>query len=246
MWLSSTWGWYATALVLVPYWSNAQRADLPERPVLRYRAWGLLTAAEQTIATNDLSYTTPDSWNVPSTNLVELIAHGDLAVFQQNAAATVMGIAGNGADEVWDCWINHFDGFDWSDMVQEGVSEYYEVLGWTQAVWDEDGTPPATDDLDWIELSTDEQEAAVNLCYTAELWDQVSLEALSTPGPTSAPTTQAPTTEDFTRYVLRAIGYGWLWAEKSNGNPPICFAFYPPQVTYDVSNSIFADGQPNR
>ncbi len=43
-------------------------------------------------------------------------------------------------------------------------------MGYTKAIWENDGSPP-TEDLDWHQLSQAEQEAAHTLGYNQQKWD---------------------------------------------------------------------------
>lgn len=171
------------------------RADLPPRPLERYRPWDELSDDGRSTASDPLGYTAV-TWDVPGTASVEDFWYGGLSPERRTAAAAVMNIT---RYDVWDCWINHYNAYAWSEMTTENVTEYWRVLGWTQASWDDDGTQPApaSDEATWIELSPEERVAAGNLCYTARLWDGENVTAT----PTAAPNTESPTGEDFTRYV---------------------------------------------
>ena len=51
------------------------------------------------------------------------------------------------------------------------VKENALILGWTKQLWDNDGESPC-DDKDWVELTTEQQEAAKKLGYTTSaIWD---------------------------------------------------------------------------
>ena len=45
-----------------------------------------------------------------------------------------------------------------------------KTLGYTKKLWDKDEEPP-TNDKDWEELTTEEQEAALVLGFTEDSWD---------------------------------------------------------------------------
>lgn len=78
---------------------------------------------------------------------------------------------------MWDCYMNHYNGNSWEDLQATGAAQYYEILGWEQASWDEEegATDPDTDDMYWDELSAVEQEAAFSVCFFKNSWDWVSL-----------------------------------------------------------------------
>ena len=61
------------------------------------------------------------------------------------------------------------DNESWAKLSKEAQNAAL-VLGYNQAIWDNDGSPP-TEDMDWNELSRKEQEAAITLGYTKEKWN---------------------------------------------------------------------------
>ena len=86
-------------------------------------------------------------------------------------------------EEVWDCYINHYYEYDWYELVEYNIVDDYVGLGWTEAMWecsDEEGNDddddcevlvPESEDFDWEELSSKEQQHATNLCFFEELWN---------------------------------------------------------------------------
>ena len=111
-------------------------------------------------------------------------------------------------EEQWDCWINHFYDYDWSELVDEELGLYFEALGWTQTSWDNDDAAnfPESNDKFWVELTDLEKEAANYLCFFPELWDATLTipewtydpvtgtggTAVQPPTPSPAPSTPAP------------------------------------------------------
>ena len=75
-------------------------------------------------------------------------------------------------EESWDCWVNHYVGLYWSTIEERGLEKYYIALGWSLESWEGGADEPATKDLYWDELSLDQQNAATNLCYFKNLWNQ--------------------------------------------------------------------------
>lgn len=62
------------------------------------------------------------------------------------------------------------DGTDaWNNLSSEAQAAA-KVLGYTKAIWENDGSPP-TEDLDWHQLSQEEQDAAHTLGYNQQKWD---------------------------------------------------------------------------
>jgi len=102
---------------------------------------------------------------------IESITFNALAKPQQQGAVA-LGLG----KSTWDCFVNHYSGLYWEDLQVAGAAQHYEVLGWNQDAWDEDGTPPDTADTYWADLSVDQQEAAYNLCYWENSWNWISLD----------------------------------------------------------------------
>ena len=75
----------------------------------------------------------------------------------------------------WDCWINHYNSHFWSDLQAIGIAEHYEILGWDEAMWDDEDGSSNTEELYWDDLSPRQQQAAVSVCYTANAWNLISL-----------------------------------------------------------------------
>ena len=153
------WATKTSWVSAIPQATNSRGLPLPH---LRYQLWSSLgTPARQ--SAGDLRYT-QSTWNTPGTNSRESAAFGSLSAAEQTAAAT-FGLG----EESWDCWINHYEGYDWDDLTSEGVAQYLQVLGWDRDSWDGDDDPPSSDDEWWADLTLAEQSAAGELCYFQEL-----------------------------------------------------------------------------
>ena len=74
-----------------------------------------------------------------------------------------------------DCHINHYLGHWWEDLEELEVAQYYAILGWNIDSWDEELYIPETEDMYWDELTSEQQQAAGQLCFSKELWDRVPL-----------------------------------------------------------------------
>ena len=67
---------------------------------------------------------------------------------------------------------------DWSDMT--GVQQaLWARLGWNQARWD-GNRPPASDAMDWSQLTADERNAATELGFGARNWETICSSSGST------------------------------------------------------------------
>lgn len=137
-------------------------------PNFRYVQYQSLSTATLTSATA-LGYTAA-TWNTPGTLELEETSFSVLTVPQQAAYALI------GFEELqYDCFVNHYDGYDWDELATEEVQQYFITLGWNEPFWDNATGVPASDDQDWAELSADEQAAAANVCFFEDLWNAESL-----------------------------------------------------------------------
>jgi hypothetical protein len=145
-----------------------------EEPSFRYELWDDVSSIQQSVAETGLDYT-EDTWNVPGTADVELLAFSSLTAENQ-VAALALGFN----EEEWDCYINHYDDYSWAELATEGVQQYLITLGWTEDSWTTGSNPPASDDEFFNDLSSDETAAAEEICYNELLWNGESLSGGST------------------------------------------------------------------
>ena len=140
----------------------------PLLPATRYVPWESLSEPIRLASQNSLSYI-EDTWNLPFSNeAVEFLSFSSLNKKQQKGGSTI------GLDEItWDCWVNHYYEYDWSEMVEGQVAECYQALGWSESVWDNsmEELYPETESKLWAELSQDEKIGATCLCFFEDLWD---------------------------------------------------------------------------
>jgi hypothetical protein len=155
-----------------------------EYPSIRYVQWAYLDPAALVLA-EYLGYT-QETWNVPGTALIEDIAFVDQGVGKE----TILELGFTEAN--WDCYINHYEYFDWEGLGAQGVQPYYTTLGWTDATWPTrytDSVPvPVAFDTAWEDLSTEEKAAAEQLCYFLETWEGIDLMVWTTIAPEFLPT----------------------------------------------------------
>ena len=145
-----------------------------------------------------LSYSLTQTWDRPGTSDLEYWKYADL-YDDEKIGAEALGITA----PMWDCFINHYLGYWWEDLEELNVAQYYAILGWDIDSWDEELYVPETDDMYWDDLTSEQQEAAGQLCFSKELWDEVPLpdwkDSSSPPTrqpsmlPTLKPVTQKPT-----------------------------------------------------
>ena len=146
--------------------ANPVKESIPEK---RFTEWTRLSDSDKDIAQNSLGYS-KYSWNIVGTNDIEKWRYSDL-YDDEMLAVDHLGIDSN----QWDCHINHYFGYWWEDMENLGIDIYFLELGWSSENWDQPDNRPETEDMNWKELSEDQQNAARELCYTEELWDIVPM-----------------------------------------------------------------------
>jgi len=148
-------------------------------PRFRFERWNDLSFQDlaRQVAYNE------SLWETLRMNSIEKLAFVDLASKeylegewavavtsdQPNSVLADMGFT----EDVWDCWINHYGGYEWSDLVTYEISSFYEALGWTEDAWNSDNESdyPESDSKGWSELSAIEQKAAANLCHIEQTWN---------------------------------------------------------------------------
>jgi len=80
--------------------------------------------------------------------------------------ATLVGFT----EDTWDCHINHYYDYYWEELVMYNLSEYFEIIGYTQASWERDDSIDVNDQY-WDEIETDVEAALEEICWTKDLWD---------------------------------------------------------------------------
>lgn len=115
-----------------------------------------------------------NTWNLPTTAFVETLSWESLGK-DQLAGAQSIGFATVEAEDIWDCFQNHYDDYDWKELVVFNLSQYFLILGWTQGSWYEVDPPPPSENTSWVNLTAAEQEAAVNICFFEYSWDEVNI-----------------------------------------------------------------------
>ena len=67
--------------------------------------------------------------------------------------------------------IDFWEEVGWSDMTP-AEQWLWQKLGWTEASWNEEEKPPASEDKYWKQLTDVERYAAERLGYTKKSWDE--------------------------------------------------------------------------
>lgn len=147
------------------------------RPEFRYTPFESLDQTSQNIALAKLGYT-PQTWNVH--RLASIERRGwDALTSDQLDGADQLGFTEN----TWDCFVNHYESYDWETIVDKGVHMHYEELGWNENNWNGAGESPDTEGKWWEQLSKVQQEAAGQLCFFEDNWNMKDMN----PNPTFFP-----------------------------------------------------------
>ena len=136
-------------------------------PESRYWTWDGLDSSEQKLM--QVAGYSKDTWNNPGKASFESLSWEELGETQQEALLEY-----GFYEAQWNCFMTHYEDYDWFELVLEEVAEYFETLGWTEATW-QSGEEPWAWNADWNELSESQQDAAWEICYFRELWDEVPL-----------------------------------------------------------------------
>jgi len=147
--------------------------ELYPYPDGRYTAYSELSTEVNNAATG-LGYT-QEEWDVPGSKVqVEYLSWFTLnnTITEFEMYATTIGFT----TISWDCWVNHYIDYFWSEMVDEGVDQYWRALGYTELKWNgTDPSLPPSEEKKWAELTSEEQLAAEQICYMSQSWDTLTL-----------------------------------------------------------------------
>ena len=141
---------------------------------IRYIPWDELDSKVRAHA-ESLQYT-QKLWNVPGwDNDIENLAAETIADQYDHGFDALIGM-GYTSIEQWDCYINHYGDYGWSDLEEARVDQHWVALGWNRQLWDTGiGQQPITSDKFWHQLTEEEKEAATELCYMCNTWNLNSL-----------------------------------------------------------------------
>jgi hypothetical protein len=143
-------------------------------PEFRFQPWENLDVATQNLAIQ-LGYDA-SSWDEPGRNPLEDVTYRLVSGRVSPEAHYLLEQLGFTTNS-WDCWVNHYEGSNWNELIQREAVGFYETLGWTRESWgSHDPTSwPKTDRQRWHDLTGEQRLAAGQLCYAQELWDEIEL-----------------------------------------------------------------------
>ena len=111
-------------------------------PHRRFTEFQYLPSSLQSDVVGSMGYS-PATWNEPGEADVEYYSLEDICFYFENApqnwtCSTLQTIVKLGFDrdndDQWDCWMNHYDDYRWSDLQESNVAQYYETMGYTEEV----------------------------------------------------------------------------------------------------------------
>ena len=151
---------------------------------MRWVPWDNLDRDIQVEVSEALGYNR-DSWNNFKTNEVEQLRWSDLSERKKSAASRL------GFDKwSWNCWMNNFESFSWKQLYQWELTPYLETLGWNQQRWNGENGPPISKRYDWDELTSEQQESAMQLCFYKTSYDELNIEEWGFGYPIEKPATR--------------------------------------------------------
>ena len=152
-------------------------------PSFRFTRYKFLTINTTDMATS-LGYTQA-TWDLPGSNSIESVGYDGLG-----DATTVVNEMGFTPNQ-WDCFINHYAYYAWTQLESKGVLQYFLNLGWDSSLWfaavDKSSYPPVYQ-KPWSQLTADQQSNATELCYFEGLWNGIGLMYWTSTPPTFPPT----------------------------------------------------------
>jgi len=147
------------------------------QPEIRYTPYQSLDLTAQNIVLEKLGYTA-QTWNVHRLASIERRGWAGLTSDQLDGAIQ-LGFTEN----TWDCFINHYEYYDWATLVDKELVGHFEALGWDENSWAGNGVAPETEGKWWGQLTTAEQEAATQICFFEDNWNMKDMN----PNPTFFP-----------------------------------------------------------
>ncbi len=146
-------------------------------PSLRFMPWKRIiadnNATQMELLQDSLGYD-EFTWNVLRLADVEQNGWHELTSKESSAIEDVFSLD----DAGWDCWINHYDSYSWSDLINSGIYAHFIGLGWSEVAWEDvegEVDSPESERKLWHELDETEQYHATELCYIQENWDRIDM-----------------------------------------------------------------------
>ena len=117
---------------------------------------------------------TQESWNLPGSAAIEHMSFDAIKLSNNSKRIAYIQELGFGKPS-WDCYMTQYKTYDWEKLSEYGVQQYYEILGWTEQLWNTSDVSRANV-VPWNYLNVTQRIAAESLCYLEPIWNHVSLE----------------------------------------------------------------------
>ena len=140
-------------------------------PFFRFDPWDLLGPDQKSIAGAALY--DEKSWNAIGTNKLESMDWDSIGE-KHHTMQKALRHLGFSAEQ-WDCYMLHYSTYDWRELEDAGVKQFFKDLGYSHATW-ERREEPDTFGMYWPDLTEAQQNAAYQVGYFREVWDDVSLQ----------------------------------------------------------------------
>lgn len=141
-------------------------------PFERYCEWDYYPLSVKTNYRLSVGYGR-DDWNFVAESPVEAMSFSTLTDEQQ---AGLSDIGFN--EDKHDCCLNHYNDYDWSDFDPEygfqTVLDALETLGYNEVMW-QNSIAAAYERFGWDDLPEQVQNAAYEMCWSKETWNQEDL-----------------------------------------------------------------------
>ena len=156
--------------------------DDSKYPLQRYFPWKDLNEFHKNEAAV-LGYT-DETWDNLGTAEIELETYSNLNRRQKRAASALFGVDDDdlSTKDIWDCYINHYSSYKWSELEDAQVYYYFRILGYSESNWihddnDNDNSKHmlSWEGSPWYSLDAVQQNAAKQLCYQEETWNNHNL-----------------------------------------------------------------------
>lgn len=161
----------AAILASLPAATLVAAQGLPyAKPTVRFTPYYRLDTTTQNIVEDKLGYA-ETTWNNFGIARVEKKRWSSLTSNERDGA-NLLGFT----EGTWDCFVNHYEDYSWEELVEKGVTEYYEGLGWTQDHWEHNAVGvPYTEARWWGQLTDMEKSAANGLCFFKDNWNKIDM-----------------------------------------------------------------------
>lgn len=145
-------------------------------PMLRFKGWNELSDNAKQAAVS-LGYH-EETWNIIGSNVpLETISYQLILEMAEKTNRDALLTLGFTKPQQWDCYIQHYSDYTWDELDSKvNVQHHYVVLGWDRLMWNSNNRViPEVEHKSWNDLTVEEQNAAHELCYFPQVWDDIPI-----------------------------------------------------------------------